>query len=200
MKVQRGAIIIADISGYTHFVKMHVISVLHAEGVLSELMKSIANEFKSPIKLVKLEGDAALFFAPFVEGKEAEIIKQATEQAIHSFRAFNALRDQHLCICQACLGLQSLTLKIVFHVGDVVEKSLLDVEELTGDDMVIAHRLLKNSVKSHQYFLMSDKYYHFAKNILPLKPESREEAVEGFGKIKVEVFDGKSILKDSAKV
>lgn len=193
MRIERGIIIIIDLSGYTSFVKMHNISILHAEWAISELMKSIAKEFSFPVKLNKLEGDAAVFFAPVHDGNEMEVIKQVMRQSIKAFREFKYRRDyivkSNICFCGACPGLQAVKLKSIFHLGEVVVKKLLNLEELAGDDIIIAHRLLKNTINFDEYFLMTEKFYEYAKNIIPpLDPVIIDEDVEAYGKVKVVVF------------
>ena len=70
-----GFLLIADISGYTEFVKLHNIrkkpilgNVIannfqsHAETIISDLLESVIDSIEPKMKLNKLEGDAAFFF------------------------------------------------------------------------------------------------------------------------------------------
>ena len=63
MELHDAYLIIADISGYTNFVKLHKASVLHAEEIVSELMEALIDTIEQPLILNKLEGDAAFFYA-----------------------------------------------------------------------------------------------------------------------------------------
>ncbi|QAU24910.1 DUF2652 domain-containing protein [Dyella sp. M7H15-1] len=197
MKMQRGVIIIADISGYTNFVKMHAISMLHAEWVLSELMKVLTSSFTPPVTLNKLEGDAALFFAPFKEGEEMAAIEKITKQAILAYQEFKRTRDSFLnsniCICGACLGMKNLTIKIVLCLGDTVEKKLLGKKELSGNVVIIAHRLLKNSIQTHEYILMDNHFYEHAKITFGHEAKMQNEMVDGYGETPVCFFDGEML-------
>ena len=38
MEVKRLALVLVDISGYTRFVKMHTMSLLHAESIITDLL------------------------------------------------------------------------------------------------------------------------------------------------------------------
>jgi hypothetical protein len=196
MKIQRGIIIIVDVSGYTGFVKMHAFSIVHAEWLISELMKSIASEFKAPVKLNKLEGDAAMFFVPINdEDREDELVKLTTQSALYALRAFKMKRDEmlaaNLCPCCACPEIGNLSVKTIFHLGEVVEKKILGREELAGDTVIIAHRLLKNSLQSQEYFLMTKPHYESVKSLLDLEAEIIDEPVEGYGTIEIAVIHDK---------
>jgi hypothetical protein len=196
MKIQRGIIVIVDVSGYTSFLKMHAFSIVHAEWLISELMKSIASEFKAPAKLNKLEGDAAMFFVPInAEAREDELAKLTTQSTLHAFRAFKMKRDEmlaaNLCPCCACPEIGNLSVKAIFHLGEVVEKKILGREELAGDTVIIAHRLLKNSLQSREYLLMTKQHYDSARSLLELEAEIRDEPVEDYGTMAIAVIDGK---------
>jgi hypothetical protein len=189
MKLQRSVVIIVDVSGYTSFVKMHGMSIIHAEWLISELMKSMAQEFKMPIKLNKLEGDAALFFAPIpASANEDEFIQFTTKSALNAFKAFQLTKSEmlaaNLCPCCACPELDKLSLKAIFSIGDLVVKNVLGRQELAGDAVIITHRLLKNSLKSHEYFLMTKEYYKKAKAVLAdLDVQVLKEPVSGYGEV-----------------
>jgi hypothetical protein len=73
---QTGYLIIADISGYTQFIKIHNIRKApifgekmaqkwesHAEHIITGLLETVINAFEGTLILNKLEGDAAFFFA-----------------------------------------------------------------------------------------------------------------------------------------
>ena len=70
-----GYLLIADISGYTNFVKLHNLrqkNVLgkiiadnfefHAEAIVSDLLEAVIEVIEPTLKLNKLEGDAAFFY------------------------------------------------------------------------------------------------------------------------------------------
>jgi len=195
MKVQRGIVVIVDVSGYTNFVKMHAFSIVHAEWLISELMKTIAKEFGAPVQLNKLEGDAAMFFVWINDpAKEHALVKLTMQSALAAFRAFKMKRDDmlaaNLCPCCACPELGKLSVKAVFHIGDVVEKRVLNKDELAGDTVIIAHRLLKNALQSHEYFLMTKPFYDSAGKSLALEAKVMNQSVEGYGEIEVAAIDG----------
>jgi Protein of unknown function (DUF2652) len=60
------------------------------------------------------------------------------------------------CPCDACANIGMLKLKFVVHHGKFSRQRLGNVEQLHGTDVIVAHRLLKNSVPSKEYLLVTD--------------------------------------------
>src|SRR3954467_6585359 len=126
-------IVLADIGGYTRFIKTHGMALIHAEMAITELMVSVISASRHPLTLNKLEGDAALFHAP---GEGTEAAQDIARQIMAFFPAFAAklaeLNACNVCQCPACLGFVQLKIKVVVHVGDVVHKRVATFEELAG--------------------------------------------------------------------
>ncbi|MEE8396560.1 MAG: hypothetical protein V3S29_10935 [bacterium] len=49
METQYAFIVLADISGYTKFVKMHRFSLIHAEQIISDLLETVVQQSQSPL-------------------------------------------------------------------------------------------------------------------------------------------------------
>ena len=60
--------------------------------------------------------------------------------------------------CGACGLLYKLSLKFIVHFGEVGSVMVKDYCKLFGDDVIIAHRLLKNSIPLQEYVLFSDAF------------------------------------------
>src|SRR4029078_4465633 len=56
------------------------------------------------------------------------------------------VRQATSCPCDACLRIPDLNLKFVVHTGPVVRQEMAGLEELIGRDVIVVHRLLKNTV------------------------------------------------------
>ena len=56
-------IILFDISGYTNFIRMHKVSLLHAEKIIGELMESFLDAVEAPVIAHEILGDAISLFA-----------------------------------------------------------------------------------------------------------------------------------------
>src|SRR5258706_14275462 len=85
----RGALVLADISGYTHFSRLHFTSLLHAEQIITELMESIIQSAELPLQIGQLDGDAVLLFVEAPAGREVDADPEAASQVRCFFDAFN---------------------------------------------------------------------------------------------------------------
>ncbi|MDP1624483.1 MAG: DUF2652 domain-containing protein [bacterium] len=63
METKKVALVIADISGYTQFIRSEKMSAVHAEEIIFELLEAVIDHAAYPLTLNKLEGDAALLYA-----------------------------------------------------------------------------------------------------------------------------------------
>ncbi|HVE83011.1 MAG TPA: DUF2652 domain-containing protein, partial [Myxococcales bacterium] len=185
MGIERALLLIADIGGYTRFMKVHRINLAHAQTVVTELLEAVIDGAPSPLKLSKLEGDAAFFYAP-ISKKETDLTKFA--QLVTSIR-LSFLRKQkemtidQVCTCDGCTQVGQLKLKFVAHDGEVAIHKVKRMEELAGVDVITVHRMLKNSVPLSEYVLMTDRVAGALAE--PIRPFLRqgEEDLEGLGKV-----------------
>ena len=154
----RGALVLTDISGYTSYLLGTELE--HAQDVLADLMGVVVGRLQPPLTVTKLEGDA--IFAYAIDGTcGASTLLDTIEQTYFAFRA--RLRDiAHAtsCTCEACKQIPTLDLKFVVHHGSFVRRDLAGNEELTGREVIVLHRLAKNSAAgalgTRGYLLMTD--------------------------------------------
>ena len=64
------------------------------------------------------------------------------------------------CKCAICRNSSELALKIVVHTGTAVFHQISGFNKVSGPDVILAHRLLKNSVPEKEYLLMSEAAYN----------------------------------------
>src|SRR5262249_4075880 len=122
MSIQPTFLLIADIAGYTQFMKFHRMSLAHAQDIVARLLEAVIDATRSKLKLAKLEGDAVFFYLTYPEVSEPDLAFAAAEVAtIH--RAFHrrlaSLEANNLCNCDACEQVGNLKIKFVAHLGDV---------------------------------------------------------------------------------
>lgn len=153
----RALLLIADIGGYTRFMRLHRLSLAHAQDNTSRLLEATIDAAPR-LELAGIEGDAAFMYVPEPEDEEvaASVVTLAT--AMHD--AFHAEQERisaaTLCPCDACHQVGRLTVKVVAHLGDVVEQSVRGLTSLAGPDVILVHRMLKNSVPVREYVLMTE--------------------------------------------
>lgn len=190
-----GCLLIADVSGYTRY--LHDTELEHAQDVLADLLGSVVTHLRSALRISKLEGDAVFAYALASE-IDGSTLLDTVEQTYFAFRT--RLRDVFqatTCQCNACRLIPSLDLKFVVHDGRFARHRPAGSEELTGSDVVIVHRLLKNDVKT---FLGLDAYALFTEACLValgMDPEvlgmkEHRERYEDVGEIRSHVEDLKS--------
>ena len=95
-----------------------------------------------------MEGDAA--FAYTITDKiDGSLLQDSIESTYFAFR--RRLRDigrATSCECDACRRIPQLDLKFVVHHGEVAQQRVAGRDELAGRDVILIHRLLKNSAES----------------------------------------------------
>jgi hypothetical protein len=192
MEIVPVTLILADISGYTRFVKMHHISLLHAEQIVTELMEAIISQVKKPLVLNKLEGDAAFLYAR--TGDSPDLAKMILARVLAFFSAFKTRQQQLIkageggCFCPACCDIGQLKLKAIAHYGQAVIKKVHRLEELAGTDVILAHRLLKNNIPSQEYLLLTEGFYQWSGGLEGLDAETYEEAYEDMGAVQGRLY------------
>lgn len=93
-----------------------------------------------------------------------------------------------LCSCEACLSAGQLKLKVIAHHGEVAVKQIKQFEEIAGSDVILAHRLLKNTVKGGEYLMLSKALHELSGGLDGREPELRREHCEGIGEVDVMVY------------
>lgn len=154
-------LLLADVSGYTRYMVENRTAALHSQGIITELLDAVLRQVEIPLEVSKLEGDAVFMFAERQELADWQAIGLGVGARLNGFvAAFDAklgeLVGSMACSCTACRNLDKLRLKVVAHAGRAVRHSLGRFEELTGVDVIIAHRLLKNSVPGNSYLLLTE--------------------------------------------
>lgn len=154
MAVRRAVLLIADIGGYTNFLQWNREHLAHAQLMVAGLLEAVIDAGRG-LKLAKLEGDAAFFWAP--DGDANIVVGQLLP---HMLRSFLAKRDilalDRVCDCASCAQVKGLSLKFVAHEGQVAEQRVKRHAELAGLDVILVHRMLKNAVPLDEYVLMTD--------------------------------------------
>lgn len=154
----RGCLLIADISGYTDYLMASPLE--YAEDVLADVTETVVGLLEPVLRVNKLEGDAAFCYA-LEEEIDASMLLDTIEECYFAFRTrLRGIEHSTSCSCPACAKLPVLNLKFIVHYGDFIRRPTASGEELTGQDVIVVHRLLKNSVAEtlglHAYALFTE--------------------------------------------
>src|ERR1700733_361932 len=191
MKVRPISLVLIDISGYTRFTKLHRLSALHAEKIIGDLLESIIGRAGLPLRLHEILGDAVSFYADAeINLSLADEIRRQVASIFDAFRLREGelISDCSLCICEACRNVGKLQLKAILHHGKAVFSRIQDFKKISGEDVILAHGLLKNSVPSREYILETEPFYRLGGGFPELAPEHRTEACGEFGSLQVRVY------------
>ncbi|HXV58644.1 MAG TPA: DUF2652 domain-containing protein [Gaiellaceae bacterium] len=141
---ERGCLVVADISGYSAYVLGSPLE--SAEDVVADVTETVAGRLEPVVRVNKLEGDAAFGYA--LDGEvDATMLLDTIEECYFAFRSrLSGIEHAVSCTCPACAKVAELDLKFVVHHGEFVRRAGVLGEELTGHDVIVVHRLLKNRV------------------------------------------------------
>jgi hypothetical protein len=156
-RAARGPLLLFDIGGYTSF--LQAVATAHADdafaggvvppayAILSNLLDGIVEAVVPPATLSKLEGDAVFVYAtddaPVPHG--ANLLDWLRTAYADFEHRLTLAKDLWSCACDACIRIDQLDLKAILHAGPFVLSGIAGREELSGPEVVLAHRLLKNS-------------------------------------------------------
>jgi hypothetical protein len=154
MAIRRAVLLIADIGGYTRYMNWNRTHLAHAQLTVAALLESVIDAGKG-LKLAKLEGDAAFFWAP--DGNAKVLVCDRLSRMRQSFLARRErIKKDVGCECASCAQIDDLSIKFVAHQGEVAEQRVKRHVELAGVDVILVHRMLKNTVPVPEYVLMTD--------------------------------------------
>ena len=196
-ETSRALLLIADISGFTEFMRLHALATSHARHIIVRLLRALIQSSGPPFRVAELEGDAVFYYAVGLDENAEAPFEQAKKQILRLFwvfkREIQALQQLPCCVCDACTTVGKLRLKQVVHFGDVSIEPIQGFEKLFGFDVIIVHRMLKNRLSSNEYLMITRSAYAAFVDFFALDPESYSEEFEGVGSIDTVVFQEESL-------
>src|SRR5688500_3105266 len=182
----RHVLLIADLSGYTGYLVGS--EPEEAPLIAADLVQTIVDHFAGDYELAGLEGDAVFVHAP-LDGTSGESVLAGIASCYGAFRRrIESVRQATTCTCKACQLAPDLDLKFFVHVGTAVQQRIGGRDELAGRDVILVHRLLKDSAPAtaglRSYVLLTET----AVQALGIEPEASgldlvRQSYEHFGEI-----------------
>lgn len=190
MGSERALLLIADIGGYTEYMRAHRMSLAHAEVNTGRLLEAIIDA-AGDFELIEIEGDAA-FLSRRADTLDGDAPVAAMAEAVvgmhHAFHRERRYVASNLCPCDGCTQADNLKLKFVAHVGEVATQTIRNRRKLVGIDVILVHRLLKNPVEAPEYVLFSEELYRTGGAVLePVQEVSQD--LEGIGAVRTYFVD-----------
>jgi hypothetical protein len=184
-------LLIADIGGYTEYMRSHRMSLAHAEVNTARLLEKVIDAAPD-FDLIEIEGDAAFLSRQADTLDRDATVAATTQTAVSMYRAFHLERQYvatNLCPCDGCTQAENLKLKFVAHIGEVATQTIKQRRKLVGIDVILVHRLLKNPVQVPEYILFSEELYRTGDAALPGPAHEVSQDLEGIGPVRAYFVD-----------
>lgn len=197
---EHGFLVLADISGFTRFLAGTALE--HGPRVIADLLGTVAAQLSPPLEIQEIEGDAV-----FTLGSEQDLAEPATLLAIVE-RAFIAFKQRQremvldvACTCQACSSIPSLNVKFIGHYGSFIRQSIAGRAQVSGSDVIVVHRLLKNRVEGSRGYLLLTEPASIRAGQDPNDPAIRShvEELDALGQVRCSVRDLDAVWRQLAE-
>ncbi len=147
---------VPDLTGFTQLIATADISF--SKEIIPTLLRKLIDANILNLNIAEIEGDAIFFYRTGRLPAAKLIVKQC-----HVFyKAFAdyilQIKKTHPEYYQKHLSDGELGLKIIIHYGDVSTANIKGRTKLLGQDVIIAHKLLKNKIKDSEYILFTENY------------------------------------------
>lgn len=151
--------VIPDIGGYTRFMVHNRKDPERSLTVVKNLMEAMIRQERMPLSIAEVEGDALFLYAVKQNELQWMLEKETISATVENFfTAFYAelhrLMTDRVCACGVCGTIEDLGIKAIVHYGSAVVGTIGGFRTLNGVDVIIAHRLLKNSLQG-DYLLVT---------------------------------------------
>jgi hypothetical protein len=153
---------IPDLTGFTKF--MTSTDSDFSQRVITNILNKLIAANILDMNVAEIEGDAIFFYRT---GRLPAISKVA-KQCKLLFQIFNTVIDSYIQTesenYQKYLANNQLGLKIVIHHGQTAITKIDNRTKLIGEDVILVHKLLKNSVPVPCYILLTNNYQEKIRN------------------------------------
>ncbi len=157
-------------------------------------MECMLDEVEAPVVVHEILGDAISLYA-LDDGSPglADSLLLQVDKYFQAFRKREAylLRECGLCVCEACIKVKELKVKAILHSGQAAFTKVHEIQKISGEDIITAHRLLKNSIPSDEYIFVTNAYLNRCQSFDSRGFESHTEQYDVIGTIhgKVKNFE-----------
>jgi hypothetical protein len=162
----------------------HKESILHAEKIVGNLLEAVISEANPPLQIHELLGDAVTMYAPInaveITAEQLLLQMQKMREAFIQTEAAH-VSDCSMCACEACTNVGKLKLKIIAHIGQAAFTQVRGLKKISGEDVILTHRWLKNTIPSKDYFLLTEQFAHAITEESLAGFARHQEMLEGLG-------------------
>ena len=156
MQKEKTLICIPDISGFTRFMSEFDFDL--ASKVVPSLLNKIIYANEIGLKISEIEGDAVLFYKNGEIPSFEDLIQQCKYFYKEFYKQLEQLKVEYSNKEVAEKIPEVLGLKIIIHLGkDIGLVKIGNHIKMLGEDVIKAHKFLKNNVDSDEYILLSSE-------------------------------------------
>lgn len=137
-----------------------------SQQVIPSILNNLIEANMLNFKVSEIEGDAILFY----KTKDLPSLEALAHQCRVFFNTFLIELKKIGIFTDAQIAshtIENLGLKIIFHYGQVSLTRIGNRVKMIGEDVIIAHRLLKNPIPYDEYALFSEQVFKCYSNIKP---------------------------------
>ena len=188
---------IPDISGFTKFINETEIS--HSQHIIQEMLELLVDSNSIGLTVSEFEGDAIFFYRNGASPQANELAEQARKMFVNFHSLIKKYETHRLCQCRACKSANQLTLKFIAHYGEANSYTVKEHSKLIGKDVILVHRLLKNSVNYNEYLLLSEALLNASgstESISWFKLESGADSYDEIGNVNYKYSSLTPLLKE----
>ena len=146
-------IFLPDISGFTNFVSST--EVEHSQHIIAELLELLIDNEELDLTLSDIEGDAIFYYKYKSVPTQEELFNQVKKMFVNFHSHLKLYEERRICQCGACCSASNLNLKFFAHAGELDFIKIKEDQKPYGQDVIVAHRLMKNDVPIDDYLLVS---------------------------------------------
>jgi len=147
---------VPDITGFTQFIANTDISF--SKTFIPGLLRRLINANIIKMSVGEIEGDAIFFYRT----GRLPSIKHVSKQCQFLFETFysylSSIKNEDADNYEKYLSNNKLGLKIIIHFGHISAANIKGRTKLIGEDVIITHKLLKNSIQEYEYILLTENY------------------------------------------
>lgn len=192
-------ICIPDITGFTRF--MAETNLEFSRKIIPPLLRNIVSSNTLNLTVGEIEGDAILFYRYGTLPTFKELVDQCKNFYINFTQQLELLKNEFPDDFAKYISSNKLALKIVLHAAEMTTTHIEGIIKLIGEDVVVVHKLLKNSVKDSEYILLTEKLLsNYPENEISealnwFKVEKSQDEYDYIGSIKYRHISLEPLLK-----
>ncbi len=148
---------IPDITGFTKFITS-TDDTEFAHRVITKALNKVASANILEMNIAEIEGDAIFFYKTGRLPAIQKVAKQCTLIHTTFHAAVNGFEQSDPELYKKYLSKNQLGIKIVVHHGHISLAKINGRTKLMGEDVILVHKLLKNSIEDPCYILLTNQY------------------------------------------